>query len=148
MRIEERVGSRRKQLPASRVKTSPRVESSQFFKVLAREQIPSAEAEMDKLLRQLDEHGNRLIHSCTLVDLNHYKKIVYQILRWTIGEGVGLKESHSIDGQGRSRVYRTVEQINEQLVQLTDDILERETNRLHLLEKIGQIKGFLIQLNA
>lgn len=148
MRIEDRIGSRREQLTTGQVKVGRSVEPSQFLKVLTREQSSSSKEEMDKLLRQLDEQGNRLIHSRTLVDLKLYKKIVHQILERTIGEGVRLTERHSIDGYGRSRVYRSVERINEKLVQLTDDILERETSRLHLLEKIGQIKGLLIQLNA
>lgn len=142
--------SRRETLSTGRAKPGPRhVEPSQFFKVLKREQgDPSAGEELNRLLQKLDEQGNRLVHSRTLVDLNHYKKLVNQILERTVGLGVGLTEKRSTDAHGRSRIYRCVEKINEELVALTDEVLKRENSRLLILEKVGQIKGMLIQLNA
>ena len=148
MRIDDHIDSRRHRLQTNRIKTERNVEPSRFFKVLKQERYPSAREEMDELLRKLDEQARRLIHSRTLIDLNHYKKLVYQFVERAVGQGIALAERHSTDARGRSRIYRCVEKIDEQLVQLTDDVLEREKSRLHLLERIGQIKGLLIQLNA
>ena len=71
-----------------------------------------------------------------------------QILERTVGDGVRLMEKHATDRSGRSRIYHLVEEVNAELVQLTEAILEREQDRLHILDKIGQIKGLLIQLKG
>lgn len=148
MRVEERLPSRREAVAPGHVGAKRRIEPSPFLKVLNQEQQSSSWEEMQQLLQKLDEQGNRLVHSRTLIDLNHYKKLVFQILERSVGNGIQLTEKRVIDAQGHSRIYRHVEEINERLVQLTDDMLKRESSRLEILEKIGQIKGLLIQLNA
>lgn len=148
MRIGDRVGARRDHLVSDRVKASRHTRPAPFFNVLREQEAASHEEELDRLLDKLDEQGRRLVHSRTLVDLHAYKELVRQFLQNTIGEGIALKEKRMTDVRGRSRIYRSVEKVNEQLIQLTEDIVKRESNQLRILEKVGQIKGLLIQLRA
>mgnify|MGYP001245875838 CR=1 FL=1 len=147
MRVEDRLRTNRETVRTERVKANRRIESSPFLKVLHREQQASTNDEIERLMQKLDEQAERLTHSRTLIDLNLYKKYVHQILERTIGNGIGLVEKR-IDTYGRTRIYRTVQEINAELVSLTDEVLKRETSRLDILRKVGQIKGLLIQLQA
>lgn len=148
MRVEDRLSSRRSAFSPKMLKTNQRMRSSPFYDVFLREQLSSATEEIDDLLFKLDEQSKRLVLSRTFADLHHYKKIVRQILERTVGDAVRLTEKHTTDGHGRSRIYHLVKEVNAELVQLTEAILEREQDQLRILDKIGQIKGLLIQLKG
>lgn len=148
MKIEDRIGTRRQTETAKRVLREVQKDVSPFFKVLERKQLSSSQEEINELLRKLDAQAERLIHSRTLADLHHYKKIVSKILERTVGSSLRLHEQSGTDRYHRPRLYRCVEKINEEMAALTDHLLKRETTRLQLLEKIGHIKGLLLQLHA
>ena len=59
---------------------------------------------------------------------------------------MGLKQSHTWNRFGEGRKLKIVETIDEKLVELAEEILNREKSSIDLLDKIGEIKGLLINL--
>ena len=60
--------------------------------------------------------------------------------------GLELKQSTSWNEYGQSRQLKTVETIDVRLVELSEEILNKEKSSLEILEMIGEIKGLLINL--
>ena len=57
-----------------------------------------------------------------------------------------LKQSHTWNRFGEGRKLKIVETIDEKLVELAEEILNQEKSSIDLLDKIGEIKGLLINL--
>jgi uncharacterized protein YaaR (DUF327 family) len=57
-----------------------------------------------------------------------------------------MKQSRSWDYNGNSRSLKIIEQVDQSLVELADEVVNKESSTIDILAKIGEIKGLLINL--
>jgi uncharacterized protein YaaR (DUF327 family) len=57
-----------------------------------------------------------------------------------------LKDKQGFNFRGRPKSYKVVEEIDQKLVQLTDEVVHKEKNGIHVLSLVGEIKGLMINL--
>ena len=60
--------------------------------------------------------------------------------------GLEMKQSHTWNRFGEGRRLKIVETVDEKLVELAQEILDEEKETIDLLDKIGEVKGLLINL--
>ena len=82
----------------------------------------------------------------TVRELLQYKLLIRQFLEETARRGVNLRDTKGWDRRGRSKRYKLLEEIDQELLSLADEILETEQGRIEILHKIGEIRGMLINL--
>ncbi|WP_226038391.1 YaaR family protein [Aquibacillus saliphilus] len=102
--------------------------------------------ELQKLMTQLTNQGERLTKFRSFKDLAKYKRLVKDYVQETVQYGMNLKHSHSWSMDGDSRRLTIVKEIDKKLVELTDELMDTEKRSLGILEIIGEIKGLLINL--
>ncbi len=102
--------------------------------------------QLNKLLATIEDAGSRLTKSRTFKDLAKYKTLVKKFVREAVDFGMDLKQSHTWNQYGEGRKLNIVETIDQQLVELTEDVLSNEKKSIDVLGKIGEIKGLLINL--
>ena len=82
----------------------------------------------------------------TVRELLQYKLLIRQFLEETARRGVNLRDTKGWDRRGRSKRYKLLEEIDQELLSLADELLENEQGRIEILHKIGEIRGMLINL--
>lgn len=119
---------------------------SRFGEIVQKQDHKMQMDQLNKLLGDIESAGERLARSRTFKDMAKYKLLVKKFVEEAVDYGMDLKKSHSwnFDGQGRS--LKIVETIDEKLIELTDQVMEKEKSSIDLLGKIGEIKGLLINL--
>lgn len=100
----------------------------------------------NRLIGDIEGAGQRLVRSRTFRELVKYKALVKRFVKEAVEYGLELKQSTSWNQFGQSRPLKTVETIDARLVQLSEEILNKEKSSLEILEMIGEIKGLLINL--
>ncbi|MDP4161543.1 MAG: YaaR family protein [Bacillota bacterium] len=101
---------------------------------------------LQQLLTDIESAGDMLSRSRTFKDLAKFKTLVKRFVKETVDFGMGLKQSHSWNQFGQGRSLKTVETIDQKLVELTEDLTNKEEKSIDVLGKIGEIKGLLINL--
>lgn len=101
---------------------------------------------LNRLIGDIEGAGQRLVRSRTFRELAKYKALVKRFVKEAVEYGLELKQSTSWNEYGQSRPLKTVETIDARLVQLSEEILNKEKSSLEILEMIGEIKGLLINL--
>ena len=101
---------------------------------------------LNKLLTDIQGAGDRLVRSRTFKDLSKYKALVKKFVKEAVDFGMDLKQSQSWNQYGQSRPLKTVQMIDDKLLQLTEDIMNKEKDGIAILGQIGEIKGLLINL--
>ncbi|MDV7767177.1 YaaR family protein [Peribacillus simplex] len=101
---------------------------------------------LNRLIGDIEWAGQRLVRSRTLRELAKYKALVKRFVKEAVEYGLELKQSTSWNQYGQSRPLKTVETIDARLVELSEEILNKEKSSLEILEMIGEIKGLLINL--
>ncbi|PAQ12704.1 hypothetical protein CD798_17950 [Bacillaceae bacterium SAOS 7] len=102
--------------------------------------------QIQRLLTDIEGAGKRLAHSRTFQDLAKYKTLVRRFVRETVEFGMNLKNSHTWNQFGEGRKLKIVETIDEKLIELTEDVINKEKKSVDLLGQIGEIKGLIINL--
>jgi uncharacterized protein YaaR (DUF327 family) len=101
---------------------------------------------LNRLIGDIEGAGQRLVRSRTFRELAKYKALVKRFVKEAVEYGLELKQSASWNEYGQSRPLKTVETIDAKLVELSEEILNKEKSSLEILEMIGEIKGLLINL--
>ncbi|MFJ5752129.1 YaaR family protein [Peribacillus frigoritolerans] len=101
---------------------------------------------LNRLIGDIEGAGQRLVRSRTFRELAKYKALVNRFVKEAVEYGLELKQSTSWNEYGQSRPLKTVETIDAKLVELSEEILNKEKSSLEILEMIGEIKGLLINL--
>ncbi|PKG22454.1 YaaR family protein [Niallia nealsonii] len=102
--------------------------------------------QFSSLMKHIDDTGNRLNKSQNLRDLAKFKSLVKQFVKEAVDYGLQLKKDQSWDQFGQGKDLNIVTVIDEKLISLTEEVMNKESSHLNLLNKIGEIKGMLINL--
>lgn len=101
---------------------------------------------LNKLLVDIDQAGTRLLRSRNFKEIAKYKSLVKRFVKEAVDFGMDLKQSQSWNQYGQSRALKTVQTIDAQLTELTEEVVNQEKDAIDLLGRIGEIKGLLINL--
>ncbi|MCY8318338.1 YaaR family protein [Bacillus vallismortis] len=131
-----------KQLPS--VKTS---EMTASFKTSMENQSSKLKFDqLTRLLSDIEAFGKRLTKSRNFKDLARFKGQVKRFVKEAVDSGLSHETSKSFDLYGNSRTLGLVKKIDDKLIQLTEEMMDQEKPAIDLLERIGEIKGLLINL--
>ncbi|MCD7036625.1 YaaR family protein [Metabacillus sp. GX 13764] len=102
--------------------------------------------QLNKLIGDLETAGAKLSKSRNFSDLAKFKGIVKRFINEAVDYGLNLKQSRSWDFSGNGRSLNVVQQVDRKLIDLTDEVVNKEKGSLDILAKVGEIKGLLINL--
>ncbi len=144
MKIEQetRLGINNKQPEQKSISTK----GSSFTSLVETQRQKLQYNQLENMMAELDNAGERLVRSRTFKDLAKYKTMVKKFMKETVDFGMNLKQSHSWNQYGEGRKLKLVETIDQHLVDLTDEFLKKDMSSIDLLGKVGEIKGLLINL--
>ncbi|KEO81439.1 YaaR family protein [Tumebacillus flagellatus] len=103
-------------------------------------------AELDNLMRQIDDMGKLLAKSMSWKSLQDYKERVRRFLEHVVKGGFSSKEKQGFDKRGRMRLYKIISQIDDLMAELAEKVVADEKDHLEILDKIGDIRGLLLNL--
>ncbi|MBS7345287.1 MAG: YaaR family protein [Caryophanon sp.] len=102
--------------------------------------------QLTRLLGDISAAGDRVARSRNLRELTRFKMLVKRFLQEAVDYGFDLKQSQTWNRFGEGRRLKVVETVDKKLVELAEDLLNDEKETIDLLDKIGEIKGLLINL--
>ena len=119
---------------------------NRFGEMVVKQGTKMQTEQLTRLLGDFSAAGDRVARSRSLRELARFKMLVKRFLQETIEHGMEMKQSHTWNRFGEGRRLKIVETIDERLVELAQDLLSEEKESIDLLDKIGEIKGLLINL--
>ena len=122
------------------------VESNSFQQSLRSQTQSLKQQELQQLMKNITLQGNKLARFRSFRDLAKFKRMVKSFLQETVSNGLDLEHSHSFSLDGQSRKLTIVKQVDEKLLELTEEIMNREKKTVDILGLIGEIKGLLINI--
>ncbi len=126
--------------------SSQQLQKMSFSDTMQQQEERATREQLQRILQQIDLQGQRLAKSMTVRELRQYKLLVKQFLEETARRGVQLRDTRGWDRRGRTKRYKLLEEIDAELLGLADELVGSEQGRIELLQKIGEIRGMLINL--
>jgi uncharacterized protein len=122
----------------------PQLPARNFSDIMQQHDQKYTQEQMSRMMQQISLQGDRLAKSMSVRELRQYKQLVKQFLEETARRGVTLRDTRGWDRRGRSKRYKLLEEIDQELLVMADEMLESEQGRIDILHKIGEIRGMLI----
>jgi uncharacterized protein YaaR (DUF327 family) len=143
LKIQQNLGvSRERVLPVRDKGTG----SPSFQQIFQEKQFDFSQDRLQALFTDLEQQGNRLSHSRSMQDLLSYKQTIRTFLQEVVQNGVKLEEHRGFHPNGREKRLVMIKQVNSQLLELSDQVLTKQAPSVDLLQKMGEIKGLLVNL--
>ncbi|MGO0063603.1 YaaR family protein [Brevibacillus fluminis] len=131
-----------------RPKQEKPLESISFQELMAKGREKINQEKFQRLLQDIDEQGKILAESRTVEDLRRYKQLVKELMNDVVKYGISLEERRGFNRRGRTKIYKILSEVDKKLLQVTDEVLKKESRGLSILDLVGEIKGLLINIFA
>ena len=123
-------------------------ESDGSFKFMLASNIEEAElaGRLNTLMEQIDSEGKKLAKRRDVKDMRHYRSLVKDFLNEIVTHSHAFSRENFLDRKGRHRVYSIIRLVYDNLDQLAQELMRDEKDNLEILNRIGEIKGLLLDI--
>lgn len=126
--------------------TPSQVRHKSFQDFMGQQERERSEEQLRRSLQQIILQGERLSKSMTVRELHLYKSMIRKFLEDTVRRGIGITETRGWDRRGRGKKYKLLDEIDAGLVSMAEEMLSHEQGRIEIMQKVGEIRGLLINL--
>ncbi|MCL2059660.1 MAG: YaaR family protein [Oscillospiraceae bacterium] len=95
---------------------------------------------------EIAAQGEKLADKVDIRELRVYKKMVSDFMDEAVGNSRKFSKQSFLDRRGRHKVYAVIKKVNEELDDLTREVLQGEKDRLKILKKLDDIKGLILDI--
>lgn len=122
------------------------VQVKSFDELVKQSNMKLQNMEITALIKELEMQGQRLAKNRSIRELSRFKRLVKKLIDQSVKRGSELTYSSSWTIEGYENVLQVIEKIDEELLHLTDSLLDENQTQLDLLRYIGEIKGLVVNL--
>ena len=136
------------QQPAPVEQTRETAPTDGTFKFMLASNIEESElqARLNTLMEEITMQGEKLAKKRDVKDMKHYRGLVKDFLNEVVTHSHSFSRENFLDRRGRHRVYGIIRLIDENLDQLAQELMKDEKDNLAILDKIGEIRGLLLDI--
>ncbi|MCM1027403.1 MAG: YaaR family protein [Roseburia sp.] len=142
-------------IKVNQISQTPQIEPAQntqptdgTFKFMLASHIEEAELQsrLQGLMEEITMQGERLAKRRDVKDMKHYRGLVKEFLNEVVTRSHSFSRENFLDRRGRHRVYGIIRLVDENLDQLAQELMKDEKDNLAILNKIGEIRGLLLDI--
>ena len=132
--------------PAEQIQSTP--PSDGTFKFMLASHIEEAELQtrLQGLMEEITMQGEKLAKRRDVKDMKHYRGLIKYFLNEVVTHSHSFSRENFLDRRGRHRVYGIIRLVDENLDQLAQELMKDEKDNLAILNKIGEIRGLLLDI--
>lgn len=136
------------QQPAPVEQTQAPTPSDGTFKFMLASNIEESQlqARLNALMEEITMQGERLAKKHDVKDMKHYRGLVKDFLNEVVTRSHAFSRENFLDRRGRHRVYGIIRKVDENLDQLAQELMKDEKDHLAILDRIGEIRGLLLDI--
>lgn len=106
----------------------------------------TAQEKVNRLLNDIDNQGKLLGSRVDIRELKAYKQLISEFLYEAVNNSHVFSKESKMDRRGRHRVWAVIKLVNEELENLTKEVLKEEKDNLKILKSMEDIRGLLLDI--
>lgn len=101
---------------------------------------------LNQLMSSIDKLGQKLATQHTLENLVNYKQAIKQFVSESVSHGLHLSDKQGFMSDGSLTSQQIIKVIDKKMIEIQDEVLNNEEERIGTLDLVGEIKGLLVNL--
>lgn len=102
--------------------------------------------QLQQMLEQIDEQGQKLTNTPTYDELKSYRSLIKNFVGTVVSQMYSVNTQAGWDRMGRQKVYTTVRKIDRELENMAEKIRLGQTKQLDIVASHDAIRGMLVDL--
>ena len=118
------------------------------FKFTLSSHIEEAElqARLNSLMEEITMQGEKIAKRKDIRDMRRYRGLIKDFMNEIVSRSHSFSRENFLDRRGRHRVYGIVRLVDETLDELAQELVKEESDNITILNKIGEIRGLLLDI--
>lgn len=104
------------------------------------------QARLTALMEEITRQGDSLAKNRNVKDMKKYRSLIKEFMNEIVNRSHSFSRENFLDKKGRHRVYGIVRLVNQKLDELAQELVKDEKDHLSILNKIGEIRGLLLDI--
>ena len=122
------------------------VDDSFKFTLTSHIQEAELQARLTTLMEEITMQGERLAKRKDIRDMKKYRGLIKEFMNEIISRSHTFTRENFLDRKGRHRVYGIIRLVDETLDELAQELVKEEGDNITILNKIGEIRGLLLDI--
>lgn len=101
---------------------------------------------LSQLLEKITEQGSKLSNNPTYSELRSYRNMVRSFIGEAVNRSYLMESKLGWDNRGRQKMYSVVKKVDDELAALTEDVRVGQERQLSIMERLGAIRGMLVDM--
>ena len=116
------------------------------FTLVSRIEEQDLQNALTNMMEEITRQGEKLSKHRDIKDMKRYRSLIKDFLNEVVNRSHAFSRENFLDRKGRHRVYGIIRLIDENLDQLAQELVNDEQDNLAILNKIGEIRGLLLDI--
>lgn len=100
------------------------------------------------LMEEINRQGEKLAKHMDIKDMRKYRGLVKNFMNEVVSNSHQFSRENFLDRRGRHRVYGIIRLVDKNLDDLASELMKEEKDHLTILNKVGEIRGLLLDIST
>ena len=116
------------------------------FMLMSRVSDTDLQAHLTALIEEITMQGERISKKKDIKDMRKYRSLIKEFMNEVVSRSHSFSRENFLDRKGRHRVYGIIRLVDETLDELAKELVKEEKDNLTILQKIGDIRGLILDI--
>lgn len=134
---------------ASSVTQTPNIQQTgdEFkFMLMSKISEEDLQARLTSLMEEITMQGDRISKKKDIKDMRKYRSLIKDFMNEIVSRSHSFSRENFLDRRGRHRVYGIIRLVDETLDELAKELVKEQKDNITILQKIGDIRGLLLDI--
>ena len=104
------------------------------------------QARLTSLMEEITRQGDKLAKRKDIRDMKKYRGLIKEFMNEIVSRSHSFTRENFLDRRGRHRVYGIIRLVDQTLDELAQELVKDEGDNITILNKIGEIRGLLLDI--
>ena len=133
-------------MPVEQAQQAQETDGTFKFTLVSRIEEQDLQNALANMMEEITRQGDKLAKHRDIKDMRKYRALIKDFLNEVVNRSHAFSRENFLDRKGRHRVYGIIRLIDENLDQLAQELVKDEQDNLAILNKIGEIRGLLLDI--
>lgn len=124
----------------------PKADGTFKFTLASHIEEAQLQQRLTTMMEEITMQGEKLAKHRDVKDMKKYRGLIKEFLNEIVNRSHEFSRENFLDRKGRHRVYGIIRLVDKNLDELAQELVKDEKDNLSILEKIGEIRGLLLDI--
>ena len=116
------------------------------FTLVSRIEEQDLQNALTSMMEEITRQGDKLAKRRDIKDMKRYRALIKDFMNEIVNRSHSFSRGNFLDRKGRHRVYGIIRLVDQNLDELAQELVKDEQDHLAILNKIGEIRGLLLDI--